>query len=51
MAVMHGVPDMWNIFLLELPRQAAAVRLIHVIIVTHRALANVGMIAFIVAPS
>ena len=40
-AVMYGVPDVGNIFLLDLSRQAAAVRLFRVIVVALRAVANV----------
>ena len=40
-AVMHRFPDMRNIFLLDLPRQAAAVGFFRVIVMALRAVANV----------
>jgi len=45
-AVMYGVPDVGNIFLPDLPRQAAAVRLFRVIIMALRAVANVVKMVF-----
>jgi hypothetical protein len=45
-AVMYGFPDMGNVFLPDLPRQTAAVRLFHVIVMALRAVANVVKMVF-----
>ena len=45
-AVMYGAPDMRNVFLLDLSRQTAAVRLFRVIVMALRAVANVDIMVF-----